>query len=77
MPEKVIIHSEKYNLIESKGRLYIVPQPVKHNPLKLSNLFAGIVTAVLFSSLLLFPLLSIFIILFLLFSNIIKKGLNG
>ncbi|OGF44771.1 MAG: hypothetical protein A2452_09005 [Candidatus Firestonebacteria bacterium RIFOXYC2_FULL_39_67] len=76
MPEKVIIHNSSYNLVESKGRLYIIPQPAKPNPYKLSNIFASTVTVVLCACLLLFPAVSIFLLLSLIFTNMFKKGLN-
>ncbi|OGF54348.1 MAG: hypothetical protein A2452_10590 [Candidatus Firestonebacteria bacterium RIFOXYC2_FULL_39_67] len=76
MPEKVIIHNSSYNLVESKGRLYIVPQPVKPKSFKLSNIVASTFTVVLCACLLLFPAISIFLLLSLLFTNIFKKGIN-
>lgn len=76
MPEKVIVHNSSYNLVESKGRLYIIPQPVKPKLFKLSNIFASTVTVVMCACLLLFPLASIFLLLSLLFTSSLKKGLS-
>ena len=74
MPEKVIIHNSSYDLVENKGRLYIIPHPKAS---KLTNVLAVIFTSAIIICLVLFPPVGIFLLLFLFFFNSLKKGLNG
>jgi len=74
MPEKVIIHNSRYDLVENKGRLYIIPQPKAS---KLSDLLTVTFTTAIIIGLVLFPPVGIFLLLSLFFFNSLKKGLNG
>ena len=77
MPEKVIIHNSRYDLIERKGKLFIIPQPAKSKTYALQSVFTVTFTTVVLICLLLFPPVSIFLLLSLLLTNGLKKGLNG
>ena len=77
MPEKVIIHNSRYDIIERKGKLFIIPQSAKSKTHVLQSVFTVPFTTVVLICLLLFPPVSIFLLLSLLLTNGLKKGLNG
>lgn len=75
MPEKVIIHNSGYDIVERNGTLYIIPQPTKPISAIPGNVLASVFTVVICVCLLAFPAFSIFLLLSLLFTSSLKKGL--